>query len=213
MPILATPGSGPIKMQATEAPTLGTLLDRCRELYLAKLRTEIETAHRTEAKVVSEAALLDQDGRAVREGTLGLPVRIDLILFGDGKPSVERMVDSDRTLDFSPIVFSWKSIREVVVGPFQWDWCQFLVPGGSETTDWSPLTRWYDEWFKEDLPAGERDLLNVVHFLSDPEYDSDGATFFLDLGSAPTPAFRALLDALSECGVAKVIIGQLEPEE
>jgi len=56
--------------------------------------------------------------------------------------------------------------------------------------------------------AGGPELLEAVHFLSDPAVDSNHLSCEIDLGSAPVDAFLGLLDALVETGAGSVSINQ-----
>ena len=186
---------------------IGELLDRIHGRYIAQFEGKLG-AHKTPgARVLSEVALVSKDGVVVREGTLNLPIRIDLVVMTDGNAPARLSVDSDVILSFEPIKFRWEDELQVEVHPFHWDSLRLLVGNLAGVSNWSPLTDWFMKWFRED-EDGAGELLGLVHFLSDPKNVEDSVEFKIDLGSAPVEAFEGLLDALVALGATHARFGQ-----
>jgi hypothetical protein len=187
---------------------LRLLLDRIREQYTAKLAAAAqELGQRHGVRTLSEIVLRDRDGRPVREGDLGLPIRIDLMALPQGADPEILSVDSDRLLAFEPVSFAWSNELKVNLGPFQWDSLTARILAPTRPTEWDPLTGWYERWFRED-EDGDGHLLGVVHFLSDPQDVGGSVRLSADLGSAPVEAFEGLLDAIAALCAPTVFIGK-----
>ena len=187
---------------------LGELLDQLRALYMTRFVATVEQLRQNAAsQVLLEVVLRDEQGNAVRDGALGLPIRLDAVVLSGESGFDQVSVDSESILSFDRIAFPWTEELEVAIHPFPWDRLVIRVPTPS-AADWRPLVVWCNEWFREDEDA-DADPLGVVHFFSDPEIAGDGYTQFVaDLGSAPTEAFEGLLDAVAALGVKDVILGE-----
>jgi hypothetical protein len=187
---------------------LGELLDDIRAVYCRALAAElIESTSQGRAEVTNEVALRDADGRAAMDGSLRLPMRIDLVTIEDGVAVASASVTSETMISFAPISFAWGTSLDVELAPFQWDGLVFRFRGRRSTDDWAPLVRWFRKWFREDEDGDGTSLLGAVHFLSEPRVDGGWTAFETDLGSAPVEAFEELLDAIAALGVAEVRIG------
>jgi hypothetical protein len=139
------------------------------------------------------------------EGALGLPLRVDLVTISGGEVGAQFRIDSGRMITFAPFSFEWEGRLRVRLMAFTWDCLNFRVVPARE--DWGPLVTWFREWFDKE-GEGEAGTLGVVHFLSDPEAETDGTVRFqADLGTAPVGAFEGLLDAVAALGVAEVVVG------
>ncbi len=156
-----------------------------------------------------EAAYRDEHGALISEGTLKLPMRLDVVGVADGEAKDSIRVDSDSMLSFAPIDFKWSGDLPTRLAPFHWDGCHARAMGLQKDTDWSHLRRWFDQWFDcEDTRQPDGDgLCGVIHFLSDPKQEGAATTFEVDFGSAPVEAFEEFLDALRDSGATRIEIG------
>jgi hypothetical protein len=189
---------------------LGELLDQIRQHYLDRLEAaaeQLRSAGGTE--VVLEAALRTRDGSPAVEGTLGLPLRIDVAVIKDGEVSETLNVDTETMLSFDPLQFDWGALA-VELHPFAWDAASFRLEGVEAEGGWRPLQDWFWRWFLADEEEGDEPL-GAVHFLSDPDLTAGHADFSVDLGSAPVEAFEELLDAATALGAGRCLFGSFGP--
>ncbi len=190
---------------------VGELLDRIRALYTERLSQVAEDLGKEPgARVLSEVALRGPDGHALREGGLGLPMRVDVVLFSSAGTPETRSVDSDRVVRFDPVSFAWAQTLHVSMHPFQWDALSVCFQAPKEPAGWKPLVEWYLGWFREGDDGDGASLLGVVHFLSEPEVAAGGVRLKADLGSAPVQAFEGMLDAIAALGVDEVLVGEFQ---
>ena len=186
---------------------VGQMLDEIRGMYCQRLTASF-AAGVPMSRVLSEVVLRDAEGRPGREGTLGLPLRMDVVTLIGGVPTESTSVACDKILSFKPFSFDWGDSLRVEVTPFQWDDMVLRFRHTRFTGDWGPLLRWFRNWFREDEDGDGTTLLGVVHFLSDPHVEGEWTELFVDLGSAPVKAFEDLLDAVEAVGADEVRIGR-----
>jgi hypothetical protein len=197
-------------MKPNESPeTVGQLLDDIRDRYLKEFRECMAYVKQKGMEVMSEAAFTDEDGALVREGTLNLPMRLDVVGLADGEGKDNICVDSITMLSFEPSDFEWTDGLPIRLAPFTWDVCDIRAFGIPETSDWSHLRGWFDHWFdgEDTRQADEQGLFGVIHSVSDPKHEGNATIIQVDFGSAPVEAFEELLDALHDSGATKVEIG------
>ncbi len=189
---------------------IGQLLDQIRGLYLDGFAEVIKECRKDESvKVFAEAALVTPDGEPIEEGPLGLPLRMDIVVVQGDTAQESIRVDSEHALSFETVSFDWEKKLEVTLSPFSWDWCQAKLFGLPGSPDWKPLVDWFMSSFEESSSFGpDEDFSGVVHFMSDPELQSDYYLVTFDLGSAPVETFETLLDAFLLVGAKSVEIGQ-----
>ena len=189
--------------------TVRQLLDQIRDRYLTEFRDCIAYVKQGGMEAMCEVAYRTEDGRLAREGTLGLPMRLDIVGVADGEAKDTIRVDSDSMLSFDSIDFEWAGGLPTRLAPFTWDACDIRAYGISKTSDWSHVREWFDRWFdgEDTRPADEHGLYGVIHFLSDPKCEGGATIIQVDFGSAPEEAFEELLDALRDSGATKIEIG------
>jgi hypothetical protein len=189
--------------------TVGQLLDQIRDKYLTEFQECIAYVKENGMEAMCEAAYRDENGALAREGTLSLPMRLDVVEVAKGEAKDTIRVDSDSMLSFEPFDFKWSGGLPTRLAPFHWDGCHVRAKGIPTGTDWSRLRDWFDRWFDgEDTRQPDADgLCGVIHFLSDPKQAGAATTFEVDFGSAPVEAFEELLDALRDAGATKIEIG------
>jgi hypothetical protein len=178
---------------------LGELLDRIRDYYTQRLRTELREA----PTPVAEPAFRKKDGSLAREGPLELPLRGDLFAHGE-----MIAVDTEKMLSFDALEFLWTEELTVNLEPFKWNEVTLVLSGLGACVDWDPLVDWFEKWFdaEDRREPGPDGLRGVLHFLSDPEVEGEDVRFSVDLGSAPVEAFEELLDAADALGAPRVRI-------
>lgn len=182
--------------------TVGQIIDAVRANYLRQFAAAVAEQCSVAGRVLTEVAIRDKSGAPVGEGTLQLPMRLDIVPLSGGRPGPAVSVGSESKIVFAPAKFRWGEQLRVTLMPFWWDSAHVSV----SVTDWEPLQHWFIHWFSPD-DDGDGQPLGVVHFLSDPEPDSVGHSLTLDLGTAPVQAFEELLDAIGACGATAVVVG------
>jgi len=187
---------------------LEELLQDIRNLYLESFVAEVQAnAEDEEIEVALEPALRDDDGSSVTEGTLALPVRVDMAVFRDGEIESLGNIEVDEMYDFEPVEFVWGDGMAVQLLPFTWDAMSLVVPKRSDL-DWTPLRTWFLKWFRdEEDDASDPELLGAVHRLGDPVEEEQSTVLTIDLGSAPLEAFEEMLDAIEAIGIEDLLIG------
>ncbi len=188
--------------------SLEELLEDVRNLYLDSVTAELLAQQaEDDVEIIREPALRDDEGESVPEGSLGLPVRVDMAILRDGEIESLGNVEIDEMYDFEPVEFAWGDSMAVQLLPFPWDSASIVLPKGP-AYDWAPLKAWFMAWFREEEDEADDDgPLGAVHFLSDPIEDEQSTILTVDLGSAPLEAFEQLLDAIEKLGVQEVMIG------
>lgn len=182
--------------------TLGRIIDAVRNGYLRQFEAAAAEQSRLAGRVLTEVALRDESGAPVGEGSLQLPMRLDIVPLHGGQPGDTVSVDSQSRMDFEAVEFLWGERLRVTLTPFWWDNLRARL----SVAEWEPLRQWFMNWFSAG-DDGDGEPLGVVHFLSDPEPASSGHSFTLDLGTAPAQAFEELLDAIEASGATAVVIG------
>lgn len=188
--------------------TLDQLLNQIRDDYVSRFIDAVnEHAADDGVTVAHESAFCDSNGDVVTEGQLGLPARNDLFILRDGAVVESHQIDTEGMLSFDPVVFDWpESGLSLELRPFPWDWMQVRIFGLPSQADWEPLRDWFLRWFQDGDPEpGE--LLEGVHFMSDPASADGGIEVSIDLGSAPVESWEELLDAIVRMGARQVRIG------
>ncbi len=198
-------------MQFTE------LLEQIRNHYVRRLLEAVTQRRQgTDAMVIHEAALRDEEGEIIRSGPLEIPLRVDLVEVRGDEIVGSDNVDTDDMLEFAPFTFGWpgEGTQEltVTVEPFQWNWLQLQTTGQPSTEQWHALRNWYLKWFGEDDPSGDQ-VAGAVHFCDDPHIEGSLIQLSLDLGTAPVECFVEMLDTLTEFGTSSVTIGQFDQVE
>jgi hypothetical protein len=190
---------------------LAPMLEDIREYYVNHfVDTVNEHTAADDATIVYEAAFCDDKGQIATEGQLDLPARGDLIVVRDGLISDSIQIDTEGMVSFEALSFDWPGNGvKVELSPFQWNWLQLRIYGLQPDTDWAPLCDWFKRWFRENDPA-DGELLDGIHFMSDPEDVGGCAQLAIDLGTAPIESFQELVDALGPLGADRVEIGQFD---
>jgi hypothetical protein len=187
---------------------LPDLLAPIRDLYVAALLETMAEELNGGAEVDAEPVVRDGEGRIRRRGTLDLPQRHDLRV-GRGDRALMRKVPPGAILGFDPVSATLSDIASVSIGPFQWSAVTVHARKAAGKPNWTPLRRWYLEWFQARFGEESPDLLGVVHGLDGPHDDKGGWRFDIDLGSASPACFAAMLEALAQSGCAEIRVGEV----
>ena len=179
--------------------TITELLTAIRQPYADLLS---QAAHAQQSYV--EPAYRNSDGTLATEGIWDLPCRADVIRMS--KDTTETVqVDSQTRLEFEPVHLSL-GYCAMELHPFVWDWLSVEVQGLPQEQAAKALTDWFMDWFdgEDENQPDETGLLQVPHFISDPQVLAEAMKVTIDLGSAPVEALEDLLFALSDAGAAQV---------
>lgn len=178
-----------------------------RDIYVAALLETIAAELGAGADIDPEPVVRDENGRIRRSGVLDLPKRYDLRV-GRGATSVMRTVENARWLSFEPIHGRVADITDVSIGPFSWNETSIRLQRAAGWPNWQPLRRWYLEWFQARFGEESPELLGVLHSLDGPVDESGVMRLTIDLGSASTGCFSAMLDALVHSGCTDISVGE-----
>jgi hypothetical protein len=150
-----------------------------------------------------EAVMRDDDGDVLVEGPYDLPCRVDAMpIEEDDELGEPVMVDTPTSLSFPELTLDWSG-NTIYVKPFGWDYAGFVAEF-DKLPDWKPLTDWFWHHFDAD---DENEESPEGLYLSDPEFEDGKASFVVDFGSAPVPAFQTLIQVLHEMGASCVRVG------
>lgn len=183
----------------------GELLDKIRDYYLDRL---IEEANAIDSNkgLILEPAIRDSEGNVILEGFFNSGSKVDFAILENNEVIDSVNVDTEGMVSFNEIIFNWEESLEVVLSPFQWNYCSLEILGNS--VNWKPIEKWYKDWFEE-KPSENGSLFNCVHFISEPEPTNKGQRIYVDFGTAPVLAFEEILDSIIKAGALKVEIGSV----
>ena len=188
---------------------LTDLLSPVRDLHVAALLETMASELQRGADVDAEPVERDAEGRIRRRGALDLPTRQDLRVRRDGRTLLRR-VPGQPGLRFAPIRSALTELAAVHIGPFDWSDVTVRAHRAAGQPNWTPLRRWFLEWFQARFGEESPDLLGVVHRLDGPQEEDGGWRFTIDLGSASVAGFIDLLAALGQSGCAEFRIGETQ---
>lgn len=188
---------------------LRDLLDPVRDVYVAELLETLARELDRGGEVEAETPERDVDGRMTRRGPLRLPSRVDLSVARAGRTLPLRALGRV-ALRFEPMVCAIDDVTRLSIMPFCWCACEVRAFRGAGGPNWTPLRRWYLEWFQPRFGEESPDLHGVVHHLDGPREEPGGWRFTVDLGSASVAGFAAMLEAFGQSGCAEIRVGETE---
>lgn len=188
---------------------IADLLEPVRDLYVSELLNGLAEALGSPGEVDAEPVDRDADGRIRRHAPLDLPMRHDLRVCANGR-AVMRRIPGRNGLDFSPQTLRIGDFGAARIAPFNWGAADIRIAGAPGVPNWTPIRRWYLEWFQARFGEESPDLLGVVHALGGPVEGGSSWRMTIDFGSASVSCFAALLDAFANTGCAEVRIGETE---
>jgi hypothetical protein len=193
-----------------DASRLPDVLGPVRDIYVAALLETMARELDDGAEVDAEPVERDGEGRISRRSPLNLPARRDLRVMRGGRTTL-RTVTGARPICFDPIAVAVAGGARARVAPFDWSAAPVRLRRAQAAPDWTPVRRWFLEWFQASYGEESPDLLGVVHAIDGPEADGDdGWSFTVDLGSASVAGFAAMLAAFARAGCSEIRVGETE---
>jgi hypothetical protein len=187
-------------------PDLARLLEALRGQAVSALLRAMAEELETGAAVVPEPEHRDDAGKVLRSGPLKLPSRDDLEVTRAGRSAI-RVIDSGPAPGGESLVARTSGGFEAEIHPFRWDAAELTVLSRKLRPDWTPLRRWFLEWFQSRMTEVAPDLYGALHQLEGPEEVPGGWSFTVDLGSAPTACIPDLIVALEQTGTEGMRLG------
>jgi hypothetical protein len=188
---------------------LDDLLGPVRDLHVAVLLETMARELGAGAEVDAEPVERDADGRIRRSAPLGLPRRHDLRVAVSGNVLL-RGVEAGRALRFEPVSVGMPHAGSALIAPFDWGAAGIRVRYATPVRDWTPVRRWFLEWFQARYGDESPDLLGAIHALEGPEEVDGDFRFTIDFGSASVAAFVAMIEAFAQTGCAGLRVGETE---
>jgi hypothetical protein len=189
-------------------PGLSRLIEPLRDLSIGGILEALARELETSADVIPEPELRDAAGNVMRGGALNLPSRSDLAVIKDGHTLLRR-IESDAVPSGDAVVVLTRSGFEAEFLPFHWDAAKLTVFTDQEQPDWTPLRRWFLEWFQSRYSEVAPDLYGAIHSLDGPRPVPGGWAFTVDFGSVPIACVIDLISALAKSGANRMRIGQV----
>lgn len=190
-------------------PELADVLEPVRDIHVAGLLELMARELTLGADVEAEPVDRGADGRIRRHPPLDLPRRHDLRVAREGRVLTLR-APNHATLRFAPIDHAISDVSSLRIAPFCWGAVTLLARGAAGAPNWTPVRRWFLEWFQARFGEESPDLLGVAHAVDGPVAEKDGWRFTIDLGSASVAGFLAMVDAFGQTGCAEIRVGETE---
>src|SRR5262245_46156787 len=108
---------------------LEQVLDSARAHYLKQFRSVLRERRMVPSTTVIVEPACKHDGEATREGTLNLPLRVDVVVRSDVRDDETLEVTTEDVREFEPLEFAWNDALEVSLHPFHWEACLILLHG------------------------------------------------------------------------------------
>jgi len=186
---------------------LTRLVEDPRDRSVAAILEAMARAIDAGAEVEPEPERRDASGRVIRSGPLKLPRRADLSLAEGGRTLFCR-IESRPDAPGNAAVVRTADGFSAEIHPFRWEAAEVTLMSQQEQPNWTPLRRWFLEWFQSRHTELAPDLLGAVHSIDGPRRIPGGWTLTVDFGSAPTACVTELVHALAETGADSMRIGQ-----
>ena len=187
-------------------PALSRLIEPLRELAIGAILEAMARELEVGAEVAPEPELRDAGGRVTRGGPLKLPRRGDLAVTKGGR-TLMRRIESGLAPSANSLVVQTGCGFETEIIAFRWDAAELTVFARQRQPNWTPLRRWYLEWFQSRYSEVAPDLFGAVHGLDGPRPIRGGWAFTIDFGSAPASCVIALVSAMAKTGATRMRIG------
>lgn len=186
---------------------LTRLVEDPRDRSVAAILEAMARAIDAGAEVEPEPERRDAAGRVIRSGPLKLPRRADLSLAEGGRTLFCR-IESRLGPPGNAAVVRTAEGFSAEIHPFRWEAAEVTLVSSQEHPNWTPLRRWFLEWFQSRHTELAPDLLGAVHSIDGPRRVPGGWTLTVDFGTAPTASVTELVHALAETGADSMRIGQ-----
>lgn len=188
-------------------PALRQMVEPLRDAAIGEILEVMARELESEADVAPEPELRDAEGRVTRAGPLNLPTRGDLLVTKAGRTLVRRIEGGPPAAEKTLIVQIGRGF-EADLRPFRWDAAVMTVFAKQLQPNWTPLRRWFLEWFQSRYSEVAPDLYGAVHAIDGPREVKGGWAFTIDFGSAPAGCLVDLINAVAETGASRMRIAQ-----
>jgi hypothetical protein len=188
---------------------IADLLEPVRDLYVSELLEAMAAELEAGGEVDAEPVDRDGEGRVRRRPPLDLPARQDLAVRRAGR-TLTRRVPGEAALTFRPMTADISDVAAVRIAPFNWGACEVRCRGAAGRPNWTPVRRWFLEWFQARFGEESPDLFGVAHRLDGPVEEPGGWRFTVDLGSASVAGFAQMLAAFAQTGCQRIEVGETE---
>ncbi len=186
---------------------LTRLVEDPRDRSIAAILEAMARALDAGAEVEPEPERRDAAGRVLRSGPLRLPHRADLSLSEGGRMLFCRIESRPGTPGNAAVVNTADGFS-AEIQPFRWEAAEVTVLSTQEQPHWTPLRRWFLEWFQTRHTELAPDLVGAVHSIDGPRRVPGGWALTVDFGTAPAACVTELMHALEETGADSMRIGQ-----
>jgi hypothetical protein len=119
-------------------------------------------------------------------------------------------VPAQTVLRFAPVSAPISDVAAVRIAPFCWGATVIQAGAAAGRPNWTPVRRWFLEWFQSRFGEESPDLLGVAHAIEGPAATGGGWRFTVDLGSTSVAGFIAMLEAFGQTGCARIDVGETE---
>jgi hypothetical protein len=133
-------------------------------------------------------------------------VRPDILCGGAEKPQIIE-INKDKYYSFKPFDFTVSGKIPGRLFPLHWNAMEFRLFGKIES--WSDFEKWIHHWLDIEDARYEKDkeIANVIHNVTAPEYIDGCFSFSVDMGSAEVGAFFELISLFPGMGVSRFEVG------
>lgn len=187
---------------------LDEMLTKAHDNAVAALLAAQARAIEAGAEIESEPVRRDPAGMVLRQGRLDLPSRGDLSITMDGRTLIQR-VESRMMAPFDRVEARSQDGFSAVIAPFRWEDAEITFEARAGVPNWTPLRRWFLEWFQPKLTPLQPELGGVVHLIDGPHERGAHWQAYVDFGSASITAVADLIEATSSTGCTVMTIGQV----
>jgi hypothetical protein len=185
---------------------LTRLVEDPRDRSVAAILEAMARAIDAGAEVEPEPERRDAATRVIRSGPLKLPRRADLSLAEGGRTLFCR-VESQLGPPGNAAVVRTAEGFSAEIETFRWEAAEVTLRAAQAELNWTPLRRWFLEWFQSRHTELAPDLLGAVHSIGGPRRVSGGWSLTVDFGSAPVACVTELVQALAQTGAQSMLIG------
>ncbi len=186
---------------------LTRLVEDPRDRSVAAILEAMARALDAGAEVEPEPERRDAAGRVIRTGPLRLPYRADLSLSEGGRTLFCRIESRPAPPGNAAVVRTAEGFS-AEVHPFRWEAAEVVIHATQEQPNWTPVRRWFLEWFQSRHTELAPDLVGAVHSLDGPRETPDGWIFTVDFGTAPSACVTEFVHAVAETGATSMRVGQ-----
>jgi hypothetical protein len=160
------------------------------------------------SKCITEAILLNKEGKPIGEGILNSATRVDIFSVDNGLSHIP----SAEQLNFDRFFFRLLDAK-IQVDPFTWDQLFLVANVAPNNETMLILTNWFNNSFLGEVESGNGNELECIHYMSDPDPSSSVTQLQIDLGTASTAVLFELFKALALAGSTEISISEIPGED